>query len=312
MKKTKFSYYLCLVDDDIIDNEYIYDNVDQFTTKSFNTLIDLGIRFINDFPSDATVTYTNSLDSDVIKNNDINILIGDFLLMYEEDDVDIYEETLTNNFEILKNEFLIFKKNRKTNKFSVVGLDELDCVYNDIMSKIADINTDKMVNFDSVFEDFVNTLQMLTTREYSIITASSDTKSYSASIIRDNTTMFNTIKAENPNYNGTPSDAGFHFENGIENLYKFLALSLITNNVVGVAFSVHESEPDVKPENSYFKKYGFIFIPNGNEIKMDRLTANEVMESYTYNSQTNTSIKPSPKFIFCGYDVNDIIYGFNL
>lgn len=60
------------------------------------------------------------------------------------------------------------------------------------------------------------------------------------------------------------------------------------------------------------KVYAFGLFLNNKNLEVVQLTADEVLKSYTIDSETGKKIEPDKKTIYCGIEKDDIICGFNL
>jgi len=333
MSKNKYKYYLCYIDSQNLD---FIESEEQYTLQD---LYDFSIHFLNDIPDIyGTTSFTDKLIKSSLNYNKLGDLIDDYIFNVDEDDLSEMienaeklgdEDPTLSRFEtLLDNDFIIFRNDIKTNKFELVDIDTIINTYNNMFNSSNDeidlneydniltndiISTNKILNFDDNFDEFINLIESKIESTTAHFTMSYDhpkykNSSYDICIMKKDSNIHKKFLKEIKNVELSSSENGFIYENTFLNL-KLLIYSLIEKNVIiGATFSVPTSDISLykkSGKNTFFKKYGFLLRNENNKFTYTQLNANDVYISYVTNS------KPDKYEIYCGVKDDDIICGFD-
>ena len=339
MAKVKHEYYLATLDNTIYDSTADFlEDIGDLKDIDRKYMKEIGICFYTDIPgADFSSAYCDTISRDVLSFKKLSELIDNYIYCYDDeieqylnddDDDEIDEEYLEKTIEKIKgryenllNEELVVRRNLKTNKYSFVSTHDLEKCIQDIHNNEM-ICDEQTVNFEldksefDKIDNFIETIESLIEKDYAFITAyNSNEESYIINIFKENSYFHKNASTETE-FTEDDFHNGFVFENGYENFKKFLLGSCLMFNVVSISIRVNVTNiEDVKDSdfsNFYQKVYGFGLMSNGEQIELNNLSAKDLLETYTINSETGKPIEPEKNVIYCSLDKNDYICGFDL
>ncbi len=322
MSKSNSIYYIANRSDEDIDFGYI----DLLKDVDIDTLTGMGVTFNCVYPlTDGFLHYSDTItDREVIFERSLSSLLINWLNLYydefEEDELDEFDEDEDFSFEDLISNFIIIRFNKKTKKYSIVKESVIDnCLFqiyeNEIEANIMDslLLLDEVNNLNSAFDDFVEKIESLVEKQSCHIFISTNGGVCDFIITKRDSYMHKNLLKHNilPDKE-IDSKRDFIYEYGFENFRAYFNYYLAKENRLAVSLSVYLFNEDEKPDRRLFKKYGFFAEVFGEELKIDQLSASEILECYTTNALTGEKIEPDKNALYCGVEKDDIILGFDL
>lgn len=329
----KNKYYLGLIDRNTpspYEIDDILDNTSEFKNLTHEQLQNLLIQFHCEIPSlDGVSTYSDSIyDKNVLNFKSLSSLIDEYLYNidfdfndYEEDDEDKIEE----RFEKLLTDFIIIKENVNLGRFSVVDDSTIINCYKQLMDNIDNelaynseqyvLNIDK-TGFDKMLDNLMIKIENYIEFEHCQVSMIVDNSNYYMfSIVKANSPthleMLKTVDEEglvpDPNSRGFVYDCNYYdFKDFVEhNLKLGKPLSCTASTILAPS-----SETDFK--KVFLKAYGFWIGFHEDGIHVQQLTAKDVSTGNPYNPQTGEIINSKRNIIYCGFEKDDIVMGFDL
>ena len=131
---------------------------------------------------------------------------------------------------------------------------------------------------------------------------------YDFVICKENS-LLHKYMTENTNAKSS-NENGIIYENTKNEVYNWMYDNLKTNYVIGCTLNVCITDiTKIPPDKTlYHKLYGFFMDSNN----LTQLTAAEVKEDHSTHAITNEQLKHIDDSIYCGYEKDDIICGFDL
>lgn len=330
----KNKYYLGLIENNTsspYEIDDILDNTDNFKNLTHEQLQNLCIQFHCEIPNldGHSSTYSDSIyDKDVLKFKSLSELIDEYLYNFKfdpDDYSDDEEDKMEDRFEKLLTDFIIIKEHTSLNKFSIVDDSTIINCYHQLMENIENelaYNSEQYVldideaGFNKMLDNLMVKIENFIEFEHCQVSVIVDLNTYY---------MFSVIKANSPTHlellktvdeEGLlpdPNSRGFVYDCNFNDLRQFMVHNLRLGKPLSCTVStVLAPSSETDPKKVFLKAYGFWIGFHEDGIYFQQLSAKDVSSGNPYNPQTGEVINSKRNIIYCGYDSNDIVCGFDL
>lgn len=158
-------------------------------------------------------------------------------------------------------------------------------------------------------DEFFKLMEHYITRDFGMITISSDVINYRVSIFRKNGRLHKELISDNDDYfdmSVSPS-GNFVYENLYENIRNIMIQGINYDKYIGITLLSKLGEHD--EINCFHNLHGFqILIENG-ELNVVKLDSKTLYKCYTTNNIDGSYIEPDKNAIYCGISEDDKILG---
>jgi hypothetical protein len=290
-------YYLAILSEDS------YKELSKKRKITLHTLADKGVHYLCEIPNNIySLVYSNDFfNENVLEYETIDSLLNEYIFGIDEDEID--NVVLKNDIE----SFFKFRISALYNTLYPLEYDNVSEAYRFIsenkFKKLTDVfiknaltlNISKKDNDD--IENFLDHIEKYIVKDYGVISFSSETSSSSFLITKKDTPEYKNILIEEPTI-VIDERNGYSYMGGLNMLKNWLSITL-DDQAVGSTYRVLVNDDR---NNPFFKVYGFYLYKEDDSIVINQLTSEYVYDAYE---------KPEKNIIYCGYDEEDQILGFD-
>jgi len=346
--KKKHYYYLCSTDALIDDTEYALTNA----TEEYVKII--GLKFFNRIPYLEESYREDYKDKEVIKYKKLSQLVEDFIFTFNdgqydhpldkdidrvlaldellgvhdlEDDDELEEDeqsiiTLRAS-ELIDQDYLILRLDKRTGKFSFVDSDEIRESVGLVLSRhmsdhltelfINEMNdyeepTEEMenpLNDNKVINGLLDKVESLTGKDTGFMVVHfGEHRTYSFVIFKEK----HPNRIDNDELTQRPN--GYFYECGFESLMSFMNFNLMFGRHAGITLKVMRMNDDMEYTGMH-EVYGFSLGTIDEKLVFEQLDAEEVYSAFTTDYETQKPLIPDKNVIYKGKYPEDVICGFD-
>lgn len=339
---SKFKYYLSTINivgedrSDIILN--IKEKITELKNVDLKVFIDYDVIFNSEIPdiNGGSMCIDNINDNRILKYPNLSTLIEDFVFGYDEfiDDDEVEEEIKENPFDVdeeingridlLLTQFLILRKNIKSNKYSIVSDSEIINCFNKYQENIMEMSLPENIEFEESdefsqeFENLIKEIESLIEKDFGRLTVTSGISNdiYEFAVFKKDGELHNKMIKEKIKFNEDIHNDIFMFEIDLNELKKLMQYTLNNNTGIGIILRTPISDVSVfddKNKNKpLMKLYGVGVYNHNDKFTLNKFNANELLKACTINARTGEPITPEKNVIYCGFEDGDVICGFDL